>query len=108
MRIAVSNIAKLVPLWGSAFGAATAFGSTWALGRIAVRYFDSGRPADLAALRQELKTAEGEAKQAFAQYKAAIAAKSEQHRAQLEQLGAELESGAITAGEYERRVTGLG
>jgi uncharacterized protein (DUF697 family)/uncharacterized membrane protein YebE (DUF533 family) len=108
VRIAVSNIAKLVPLWGSAFGAATAFGSTWALGRIAVRYFDSGMSSDLGQLRAELRAAQGEAKQVYEQQRDAIAAKAEQHRVLLEQLGADLESGRITPQDYEQRITQLG
>jgi len=107
VRIAVSNIAKLVPLWGSAFGATAAFASTWALGKIAVKYFDSGMRADLGQLRQELDDARGEGAAVFEQQEAAIAAKAELHREQLERLGAMLAAGRITPAEYEARITQL-
>lgn len=107
-RIAVSNIAKLVPVWGSAFGATAAFATTWALGRIAVKYFDGGMPADLGPLRQELADARGEGEQAFEQQKSAIAEKAEMHRGSLERLAADLAAGRITQAEYEARITQLG
>jgi uncharacterized protein (DUF697 family)/tellurite resistance protein len=107
VRIAVSNIAKLVPVWGSAFGATTSFVSTWALGKIAVKYFDSGMRANLSELKADMKAAEQEAKGAYSANKSAIAAKEAQHKAQLEAWGADLKAGKLSAAEYEARVTSL-
>jgi len=38
-RIAVSNLAKLVPVFGMVVGATTAYASTWALGKVANEYY---------------------------------------------------------------------
>lgn len=106
-RIAVSNLAKLVPVWGSAFGATTAFATTWALGKIANRYFESGQKADLAQLKSEMKAMEKEGKEAYAQQKDAIARKREQAAAKLEALNAERKAGTISQAEYEKQVAAL-
>lgn len=62
-RIAVSNLAKLVPVFGMVVGATTAYASTWALGKVANEYFASGGEMDVFSLRQAFKKAkkEGEA-----------------------------------------------
>ena len=62
-RIAISNLAKLVPVFGMVVGATTAYASTWALGKVANEYFASGGEMDAFSLRQAFKQAkkEGEA-----------------------------------------------
>lgn len=106
-RIAVSNLAKLVPVWGSAFGATTAFATTWALGKIANRYFESGQKADLAQLKGEMKDLEKAGKDTYAQQKDAIAKKREAASAALESLNAKRKAGTITQAEYEAQVAAL-
>jgi uncharacterized protein (DUF697 family) len=106
-RIAVSNLAKLVPVWGSAFGATSAFATTWALGKIANRYFERGRPADLGELKKELKSVEKEGKEAYASQKDAIEAKRRATEAKLTALAESRKAGAITQADYERQVAEL-
>jgi uncharacterized protein (DUF697 family) len=106
-RIAVTNLAKLVPVWGSAFGATTAFATTWALGKIANRYFESGQKADIAQLKSEMKSMEKAGKDAYAQQKDAIARKREQAAATLESLNQQRKDGAISQSEYEAKVAAL-
>ena len=106
-RIAVSNLAKLVPVWGSAFGATTAFATTWALGKIANRYFESGQKTDLGQLKKEMKAMEKEGKDAYAAQKDVIEAKRKASVVQLRTLNEERKSGRITQAEYERRVAAL-
>lgn len=106
-RIAVSNLAKLVPVWGSAFGATTAFATTWALGKIANRYFEGGQKANVADLKQELKVMEKEGKDAYAQQKGAIERKSQETAAKLTALNEQRKAGAISQGDYERQVAEL-
>lgn len=106
-RIAVSNLAKLVPVWGSAFGATSAFATTWALGKIANHYFESGQKADLHALRKELKAMEKEGKEAYANEKAAIENKKKTASAKLAALNEQRKMGAIGQAEYERQVAAL-
>lgn len=106
-RIAVTNLAKLVPVWGSAFGATTAFATTWALGKIANRYFEGGQKADIAQLKNELKAMEKQGKEAYAQQKDAIACKREEAAGKLEALNAQRKAGSISQGEYEKQVAAL-
>jgi uncharacterized protein (DUF697 family) len=106
-RIAVSNLAKLVPVWGSAFGATSAFATTWALGKIANRYFERGRPADLGELKKELKSVEKEGKEAYASQKDTIEAKRRDTEAKLTALAQSRKAGAITQADYEQQVAEL-
>src|SRR6476659_6355828 len=62
-RLAVNNLAKLLPGWGSAVGATTSFASTFALGKVIDKMFASGKgPDESDRLRAEFKTAEQEAR----------------------------------------------
>ncbi len=106
-RIAVSNLAKLVPVWGSAFGATSAFATTWALGKIANRYFEGGQQADVGQLKKELKSMQKEGKDAYAQQQAAIEAKRQETGAKLTALNEQRKAGTITQGEYEKQVAAL-
>ncbi|NUO49767.1 MAG: hypothetical protein HOV80_13005 [Polyangiaceae bacterium] len=106
LRIALSNLAKLVPGWGSAVGAAGAFVSTYALGIVASRYFESGGK-DASLLREQLAAAKKDAKEMYSQQKAAVAAKQAETKARLDQLGQELKDGKITKAEYEKQVEAL-
>jgi uncharacterized protein (DUF697 family)/tellurite resistance protein len=72
-RLAVNNLAKLLPGWGSAVGAASSFASTYALGKILEKYFAGGANADLGALAKDMKAAEKEGKAAYAEQKDEIA-----------------------------------
>lgn len=106
-RIAVSNLAKLVPIWGSAFGAATAFATTWALGKIANRYFESGQKADLAQLKKEMKGMEKEGKEAYARQKESIEHKRKATSEKLAALNEQRKAGTISQAEYEKQVAAL-
>lgn len=106
-RIAVSNLAKIVPVWGSAFGATSAFATTWALGKIANRYFEGGQKTDIAQLKNEMKALEKQGKEAYAQQKEEIARKRDASAAALQALNEQRKAGTITQGEYETRVAAL-
>lgn len=106
-RIAVTNLAKFVPMWGSVFGAGASYAATWALGKIAVHYFDGGMKSDIASLRVAMKAAEKEGKEAFNKSKSAIAAKEKEHKAKLEALNADFKAGKLTQAEYEAKVASL-
>lgn len=106
-RLAVSQLAKLVPGWGSAFGAATSFASTFALGRVANEFFASGSATSIAELKDKFKEAEEEGKEVYQHSMAAISAKEMASRPKLEALNAELKAGTITQDEYERRAAEL-
>jgi len=102
-RIAVSNLLKVFPGWGSAFGAATAYASSYAVGRVMNRYFESGQGLDPAALKREYKQAKDEGKRAFAEHADAITEGGELKKAQLDELHRQLTAGEIDQREFEAR-----
>jgi uncharacterized protein (DUF697 family) len=106
-RIAVTNLVKLVPIWGSVVGGTTSFASTYALGKVADKYFEKGQPADLKELKKELKAAEKEGKEVFAQQKDAIEAKKKSSETKLSDLNEQLKTGKLTQAEYDDQVAGL-
>lgn len=106
-RLAVNNLAKLVPGWGSAVGATTSFASTWALGKVADEYFKSGAKADPAELRSSFQSAQKEGKSEYEAHKGEIAVKSDLDSARLKQLAADTKSGRISQAEYQVKVTEL-
>jgi uncharacterized protein (DUF697 family) len=106
-RIAVTNLAKLVPVWGSAFGAATAFATTWALGKIANRYFEGGGKTDVAQLKKEMKAMEKEGRAAYGDHKSSVETKRKTHGAALEALNQQRKAGTISQADYERQVAAL-
>ena len=113
-RIAVANMAKVVPGWGSTFGAAAAFASTYGLGKMMDRFFASGRtadalgkPGDLTELKAQYAAAEKEGQLAYQENRDSIAAKEERTKAQLAKLNEELAAGKINQAEYERRAAEL-
>ncbi len=106
IRIALSNLAKLVPGWGSAVGGASAFVATFALGTVAKRYFESGG-TDATMLATEFQRAKQEAKEAYASKKDAVDAKRAETKARVDELGAQLREGKISKAEYEQRIEEL-
>lgn len=106
--IAVSNLAKLVPGWGSAVGAAGSFTTTYAIGRVMDSYFAKAGQADVEELKKEFKAGQKEGKKAYGEMKEEIAAKAEANKAALTALNEELKAGRITHEELARRAAELG
>lgn len=107
-RMAVNNVVKLVPGWGSAFAAVTSFAATFALGKVMDKYFVDGAKANVAALKKDFKAAEKEGKAAYAEHKGSLDDLAAKRGGRLQQLGEDLKNGAIDAEEYEREVAALG
>jgi len=107
MRIAVNNLAKLVPGWGSVVGATTSFATTWGLGKVAERYFASGGTVPVAQLRAEFKNAKKDGKEAYDKNKESVEAKANRTKLALEALNADLQAHRITQDEYDERVEKL-
>ena len=105
-RIAVTNLVKLIPGWGSAVGAASSFAATYAVGRVMDRYFEKGA-GDITALKDEFKAAEKEGKKAFKESKEQIAEKEAATKAKLDALNAEYKAGSIDQATYEKRAAEL-
>jgi uncharacterized protein (DUF697 family)/uncharacterized tellurite resistance protein B-like protein len=103
-RLAVNNLAKLLPGWGSAVGATTSFASTYALGKVIDKFFAAGAKGNLAALKSEFKSAEKEGKATYAEHKDEVAAQGEAAKTTLAALTADLNAGTITQAEMELRL----
>ncbi len=106
-RIAISNLAKLVPVFGMVVGATTAYASTWALGKVANEYFASGGEMDTFSLRQAFKQAKKEGEAVYKTKADEIAAKRQAIEPQLQLLNEELKSGIITPDQYQARLKEL-
>ena len=106
-RIAVSNLAKLVPVFGMVVGATTAYASTWALGKVANQYFASGGEMDTFSLRQAFKQAKQEGEAVYKTKADEITAKKEAIAPQVQLLNEELKSGNITPEEYQVKLKEL-
>lgn len=106
-RIAVSNLAKLVPVFGMVVGATTAFASTWALGKVANEYFASGGEMDAFSLRQAFKQAKKEGEAVYKTKADEIAEKKQAIEPQVQLLNEELKAGSITPEEYQAKLKEL-
>ncbi len=107
LRVAVSNLAKLVPGWGSALGAATSFGSTVAVGSAANAYFASGATLWADELKKSYAAGVVEGKAAFAEQKAKIDALRVQNEEAVTVLNARLARHEISQEQFISAVEAL-
>ena len=103
-RIAVNNLVKFIPGVGSVVAASTNFISTWAVGKVANQYWESGGKADMKMLKELFVKSKEEGKTAYVQHKAEIDAKQKANKADLDALAADYKAGKLTQTDYERRV----
>lgn len=108
-RLAVSNIVKFLPGWGSLVGATTSFAATYAVGKVMEKHFENaeGDEIDASKLKAEFASAEKEGKDLYKAKKDEIAAKEAEVKAKLVELGADLKEGRITQAEFEDRASKL-
>jgi uncharacterized protein (DUF697 family)/uncharacterized tellurite resistance protein B-like protein len=106
-RMAVNNLVKLVPGWGSAFAAVTSFASTFALGKVMDKYFIDGKKADAASLKKEFAAAEKEGKAAYAEHKSDLDELKSKQKDKLDKLAKDLKDHTITQAAYEHEVAQL-
>ncbi len=107
-RIALSNIAKLLPGWGSIVGATTSFASTYAVGKVFHQFFESGAELDAEKLKAEFGKAQAEGKEAYKQSKEELAAKEAAAKAELQQIEEDAKAGRITHEEIGERISRVG
>lgn len=94
-RIALSNIAKLLPGWGSLVGMTTAYASTWAVGRVLGNHLAEEAELDAGALRDEFEQAKAEGLVAYEEDKAKLAEVSASKKAELAELVGDLKEGQL-------------
>jgi uncharacterized protein (DUF697 family)/uncharacterized tellurite resistance protein B-like protein len=107
VRIAVSNLSKIIIPLGMVVGATTGFTSTWAIGKVADRYFASGCDLDAATLKQIFRTAKQEGQAKYKEREQEINIKKQQVEGQITGLSQQLRDGAITQEEYQERLQKL-
>ncbi|MBI4852349.1 MAG: TerB family tellurite resistance protein [Acidobacteria bacterium] len=101
--IAVSSLAKLVPGWGSVVGATVAFSTTYALGHVAVKYFESGKNIPLNSLKDIYQAKKSEGKKEYEKSRSTI--EENKHIAnKLEELSKALKDGKLTQDKYQEEV----
>lgn len=106
-RIAVTNLLKLFPGWGSAAGAAAAYATTYAVGSAVTTYFEGGDEIDFDSLRSAFETAQRRGREKYKEDAASVDAARRENAARLVELRNQLEAGEITQAEFERGVAGV-
>lgn len=106
-RIAVVTLAKFIPGWGSVVGAVTNFGATYAVGKVAKRYYESQGVADPKELKALFASAEKEGRGLYNVERAEIERKSKTIKPDVERLAKDLQEGKISSEEYERKISDL-
>lgn len=109
-RLAIANLAKLVPGWGSIVGATSSFVSTYALGKVIASYFEGGvassrKGAD--TLRQRFLATEAEARSVYADKADVIIQSQRADQLALTRLTQARNAGDLTQDEFESKVAAL-
>lgn len=108
LRLAVNNLAKFVPGWGSLFGAATSFATTWAIGKVAERWFDSGGNMDAATLRATYEDAWKDGRRSYDAHKGRVEQAHAIHATAIQRLQEDLAGGHLTKEMYQEKLAALG
>ncbi|MEQ1504539.1 MAG: hypothetical protein ABMB14_20035 [Myxococcota bacterium] len=108
MRIAVNNLARFVPGWGSVFGATTSFATTYGLGRVAQRYFEAGRGLNEDELKSLFSDAKAEGAARYEAERARVTTAEVVHGKRIAELNDGLASGAMTRAQYDQEIARLG
>jgi uncharacterized protein YjbI with pentapeptide repeats/uncharacterized protein (DUF697 family)/tellurite resistance protein len=102
-RVALSNVALLIPVWGSVIGASTAFSMTWAIGELAQKFFASGGQLDERSLKDQLLEAKAAGQKVFQESQEAIGQQQRAIAAKVQELQGLLQGGKIDQQEYMAR-----
>jgi uncharacterized protein (DUF697 family) len=106
LRIAINNLARFVPGWGSAFAAGTSFASTYAMGVAADAWFANGRAMPEKDLQSLFQTAQGQGQGEYARRSADIRAAESARASEIASLNQRLADGEIDRATYERLLLG--
>lgn len=107
-RLAVNQLVRIaLPGAGTLIAASTNFATTWALGKVANQYWESGGKADMKMLKDLFRKSQAEGKQEYEKHKADVEAKSARDKATLDRLAADYKAGKISQADYERTIAEL-
>lgn len=107
VRLGVSMLAKFVPIWGSVVGGASAFATTFALGKVAWTYFQSAGKASMESLKPMFREEQKHGRAEFEKHRGAVMEAEKAHAERLKELAFELQQGKISQTEYEQKVDAL-
>lgn len=107
VRLGVSMLAKFVPIWGSVVGGASAFTTTYALGKVAWTFYQSAGKASVESLKPMFREEQKQGRKEFEKHRAAVLEAEKTHSGRLTELAFELQQGKITQAEYEQKVDAL-
>lgn len=102
MRIAVNNLARFVPGWGSVFAAGTSFATTWAIGRVANTYFAGDRGLSDDAVRDLFKNARKQGESIYQSEKDRVETARRAHEKRVAELNEKVAAKQMSAEEYEQ------
>jgi uncharacterized protein (DUF697 family) len=105
-RVAASALAKFVPGWGSMVGVASAFITTHAIGKMAIKYFESDGTLSKEALKSLFNEEKAVGEKEYQFSKASIEANKELSD-KITELGKRLKTNEITQEEYDTKVASL-
>jgi hypothetical protein len=103
----VSNVALLIPIWGSVVGASTAFSMTWAIGEMTNRFFASGGELDESTLKFKFAEAKQLGKALFLDFQAIIARQQQAIAPQIQALQQQLQLGDLSQQDYVQQMKTL-
>jgi uncharacterized protein YjbI with pentapeptide repeats/uncharacterized protein (DUF697 family) len=98
VRVAISNVMLLIPVWGSVVGASTAFSMTWAIGELAQKFFAG--EVDQATLKEEFADAKLLGQKVFQDSQKIIIAKQKEIASRVQELQSDLQSGRLNQQDY--------
>lgn len=107
LRIAVNQVARFIPIAGSIVGASTSFASTFALGRVAHRWFEGGQSLSEDERIELFTAARTEGRARFTERQSEVKAATDTLEPKLVQLAAELQEGRLTRAQYDTAVRQL-
>ncbi len=107
VQVAINNLAKFVPFFGSAAVAASNFAATWALGKIADQYFESGGKAEYSTLKDAFETAQKDGELVFQEHQSHIDSKGKEHEKMIQSFNMALKAKQISQAEYQKRIAEL-
>lgn len=104
MRIAVNNLARFVPGWGSVFAAGSSFASTYAIGTVANTYFAGGQSLSEDSMRDLFKKASAQGKSVYESERDRVEKLKAEHGQEIVDLGEKVAGKEISAADYEQAV----
>lgn len=101
LRIAVNNLARFVPGWGSVFAAGSSFASTYAIGKVANVYFAGDQALSEDAMRDLFKKARAQGETVYQKERETVDKIKAEHAEVIDTLSEKVASKEISAEEYE-------